>query len=49
MLGDLESGLDMGEVKESLGGGWGGLAYLGHFIRKGLRLEFGIWVGTPLF
>ena len=47
-MGGLGSGLDMREVEGSLGGGWGVLVCMVCFIRKGLRLGFGIWAGIPL-
>ena len=28
---------------------WGFLVYLGHVIKKGLRIGFGIWAEIPLF
>ena len=32
-----------------MGGGWGILGWLGHFLREGIRFAFGIWVGIELF
>ena len=38
------------ERSEEEGGGvWGILDWMGHFIRKRLRLGFGIWTEIPLF
>ena len=52
MLGYLESGLEMREVRGRMGGGGGCgviLDWMGHFITKGLQIGFEIWAWIPLF
>ena len=50
-MGGLGSGLDMGYVMGRVGGGsgWRIHFYLGNIIMKGMRLDYGIWSGIPLF
>ena len=47
--GELGSDLEVGDIGGSVWGGWGILGWLGHFLREGIRLAFGIWVGIELF
>ena len=41
--------MEVGDVGGSVGGVWGILDWLGRFLREGLRLGFGIWVGMDFF